>query len=249
MPCHHVGSPQTLSLSSGSPFILETDHKPLLWLESAKSSHARSQRLERWSLELRAYEFQVVHRPGTSNVQADTLSRLPVSLVAVEAPLSTSQISNAQREDPVLSTVILRLEKGSDKPDQWNKFPLRRYKQIWAQLTLHETVLCRTVKSPTMQEEKLLIVVPRSLQQQFLAIAHDKAGHQGTDRTLVQLSEITYWVGISKDVTCYCSYCTKCQLTKSLPNQSAPLQPVIASRPWELVAVYILKVPMSYQGN
>ena len=236
----------------GAPFILETDHRPLLWLESAKSSHARSQRLERWSLELRAYEFQVVHRPGTSNVQADALSRFPVSLVAMEAPLSTSQISQAQREDPVLSTVILRLETGNNKPTtshQWNKFPLRRYKQIWAQLILHETVLCRKVKSPTMQEEKLLIVVPRSLQHQFLAIAHDKAGHQGTDRTFAQLSEIAYWVGISKDVTHYCSYCTKCQLTKSLPNQPAPLQPVIASRPWELVAVDILKVPMSHQGN
>ena len=85
----------------------------------------------------------------------------------MEAPLSMSQISQVQREDPVLSTVILRLETGNDKPTtsyQWNKFPLRRYKQIWAQLILHETVLCRKVKSPTMQEEKLLIVVPRSLQ-------------------------------------------------------------------------------------
>ena len=100
-----------------------------------------------------------------------------------------------------------------------------------------------------MQEEKLLIVVPRSLQQQFLAIAHDKAGHQGTDHTLAQLSEITYWMGISKAVTRYYSYCIKCQLMKSLPNQPAPLQPVIASRPWELVAVDISKVPMSHQGN
>ena len=100
-----------------------------------------------------------------------------------------------------------------------------------------------------MQEEKFLIVVPRSLQRQFLTTAHDKAGHQGIDRTLAQLSEIAYWVGISKDVTRYCSYCTKCQLTKSLPSQPAPLHPVIASRPWELVAVDILKVPMSHQGN
>ena len=114
------------------------------------------------------------------------LSRFPVSLVAVEAPLSTSQISQAQCEDPVLSTVIHRLDTSNDNStlsDQWNKFPLRRYKQIWAQLTLHETVLCHKVKSPTMQEEKFLIVVPRSLQRQFLTIAHDKAGHQGIDRT------------------------------------------------------------------
>ena len=31
----------------GTPFILKTDYKPFLWLESAKSTHARSQRLER----------------------------------------------------------------------------------------------------------------------------------------------------------------------------------------------------------
>ena len=49
----------------GALFTLETDHKPLEWLESAKVSHARSQRLERWSLELRAYyDFKVVHHPS-----------------------------------------------------------------------------------------------------------------------------------------------------------------------------------------
>ena len=100
-----------------------------------------------------------------------------------------------------------------------------------------------------MQNEKLLIVVSRSLQHQFLAIAHDKAGHLGTDRTFAQLSKIAYWVAISKDVIHYCSYCTKCQLMKSLPNQPAPLQRVIITRSWELVVVDILKVPMSHQGN
>ena len=34
----------------GAPFILETDHKLLVWLESAKPSNARLQCLERWSL-------------------------------------------------------------------------------------------------------------------------------------------------------------------------------------------------------
>ena len=147
----------------GVPFILETDYKPLLWLESAKSSHARSQRLERWSLELRAHEFQVVHRPGTSNIPADALSRFPVSLVAMKASLSTSQISQAQCEDPVLSTVILRLETGNVKPTtshQWNKFPLCCYKQIWAQLILHETVLCRKVKYLQCRKRSYLLLYP-----------------------------------------------------------------------------------------
>ena len=234
----------------GAPFTLETDHKPLEWLESAKASHAHSQRLERWSLELRAYDFTVVHRPGKDNCHVDSLSRLPVSLVAIQAPMTAAEISSAQRNDPTLSVVIQALENDDARTaTKWKQFPLRRYHQIWRQLVLHETVLCRKVKSPTMAEEKFLIVVPASLRKLFLSNAHDKAAHQGADRTLSQLSQTAYWVGMAKDTIRYCSLCSTCQINKSLPAQPAPLQPIIASRPWELVAVDVLKVPQSSQGN
>ena len=65
----------------------------------------------------------------------------------------------------------------------------------------------------------LLIVVPSSLQKQFLLTAHDKVGHQGTDRTMARLSEIAYWVGMGKDAGYYCSHCRTCQITKAPPNQ------------------------------
>ena len=41
----------------------------------------------------------------------------------------------------------------------------------------------------------------------------------------------------------------KCQLSKAPPSKPAPLQPVIATRPWEMVAVDVLKVPTSAKGN
>ena len=100
-----------------------------------------------------------------------------------------------------------------------------------------------------MLQEKLLIVIPSSLRKQFLLTAHDKAGHQETNRTMARLSEIAYWVGMGKDIGYYCSQCMTCQITKAPPNQPAPLQPIMASRPWELIAVDILKVPMSSRGN
>ena len=40
----------------GSLFTLQTDHKPIMWLEFVKESHARSQRLERSVLELQNVE-------------------------------------------------------------------------------------------------------------------------------------------------------------------------------------------------
>ena len=100
-----------------------------------------------------------------------------------------------------------------------------------------------------MMEEKLLIVVPASLCTLFVCTAHDKAGHQGSDRTLSQLSHMANWVEMAKDVIRYCSLCSTCQINKSLPTQPAPLQPIIASGPWELAAVDILKVPHLPQGN
>ena len=66
---------------------------------------------------------------------------------------------------------------------------------------------------------------------------------------MARLSEIAYWVGMAKDVGYYCNHYTTCQITKALGSQPAPLQTIVASRPWEMVAVDILKVPMSSRGN
>ena len=70
----------------GARFILKTDHKPIEWLESARESHTRTQRLERWVLYLRSFEFDVVHCPGKFNQHADALSRFPVAVVGVTRP-------------------------------------------------------------------------------------------------------------------------------------------------------------------
>ena len=80
-----------------------------------------------------------------------------------------------------------------------------------------------------MVEKKWLVVVPKSLQQCFLAEAHEHAGHQGVERTLDRLMQNAYWVGMAKDVGQYCSCCIKCQITKAPPHMPVPLQPVIAS--------------------
>ena len=80
-------------------------------------------------------------------------------------------------------------------------------------------------------------------------MAHDTSGHQGTDKTLARLSDFTYWVGMARDVGNYCTCCVTCQMAKAPAAPPASLQPIVTSRPWELVAVDILKVPTSNRGN
>lgn len=68
-----------------SKFTVVTDHKALVWLQTAKHTG----RLERWALKLQEYCFQIIHRPGKSNCVADALSRRPY----VEEEVSTHKIN------------------------------------------------------------------------------------------------------------------------------------------------------------
>ena len=56
----------------GRNFIVQTDHQALVWLDRLKDNNAR---LTRWSLALQPYSFQIIHRPGKANGNADMLSR------------------------------------------------------------------------------------------------------------------------------------------------------------------------------
>ena len=91
-------------------FLLETDHKPLEWLEATKKSKSRSQRLECWSLELCAFHFSIKHRPGKENQHADVLSRHPLQVVMVESRLDHAAIAQAQELDPVLSKLVSQMK-------------------------------------------------------------------------------------------------------------------------------------------
>eukprot|EP00731_Ephydatia_muelleri_P034076 Em0046g19a len=58
----------------GRPFIIQTDHRALEWLDRLRENNAK---LSRWSIALQPFKFQVCHRPGKDNGNADCLSRLP----------------------------------------------------------------------------------------------------------------------------------------------------------------------------
>ena len=56
----------------GRTFIIETDHAPLKWLDQ----HQHNARVARWSLALQPYAFEIRHRSGARNQNADALSRV-----------------------------------------------------------------------------------------------------------------------------------------------------------------------------
>lgn len=58
----------------GRKFIIVTDHKPLVWLNSIKDP---SSRLWKWRTKLAEYEYEIHYKKGRLNSNADALSRNP----------------------------------------------------------------------------------------------------------------------------------------------------------------------------
>ena len=56
----------------GQRFTIETDHQPLSWLEKMKNAN---QSLTRWALAVQPFCFEIHHRRGSLNKNADGLSR------------------------------------------------------------------------------------------------------------------------------------------------------------------------------
>jgi len=59
----------------GKPFKIQTDHQPLRWLNSHSDTNRR---LLRWSLTLQPFDYTIEDRSGTSNKNADALSRVEI---------------------------------------------------------------------------------------------------------------------------------------------------------------------------
>jgi len=57
----------------GKPFVLETVHQPLMYLDRCKVSNPR---IMRWALFLQSYSIRLESIKGTQNVGADFLSRI-----------------------------------------------------------------------------------------------------------------------------------------------------------------------------
>jgi transposase InsO family protein len=56
----------------GHHFTLMTDHQPLKWLMTTQHLTGK---YARWALRMQEYDFDIVHRPGVQNPNADALSR------------------------------------------------------------------------------------------------------------------------------------------------------------------------------
>ena len=196
----------------GTHFKVYTDHSAVRWLMSLKMPCGR---LGRWALLLQQYDFEIIHRAGASNGNADALSRRPYESIvaAVDSPgVQTDRVRELQRQDPALADIIDYLE--------WEQLPANNKA---AKTLLHtieqyyldpDGLLChilipgnRRVPTPRSQ-----LVIPASLRHEVLLQIHDSpfSGHLGVHKTYAKLRDKYFWPRMFADVQHYVLSCESC---------------------------------------
>ena len=207
--------------------VIHTDHHALKWLMNIKEPTGR---LAQWSLLIQQYDFEIRHRAGKSNGNANGLSRRPYgncSLNALDSPgVQTDKIYHMQRRDTELVAIILYLTDGT-LPE--SNIAARSILLTSDMFYIGEDSLLyhlqHTRKSgpegPFSQ-----LVVPSNLKYEILMRCHDDvtAGHFGVHKTYEKIRERYWWKGMFKDCEHWCKSCIDCQTKKTPRNRhKAPL--------------------------
>lgn len=219
----------------GHQFEIRTDHKPLLGLLSKgkPTPSMLTPRMQRWSLMLSSYDYNLVYCPGKSIGNADGLSRLPLpsteanipppmEVLLLEAlekpPLHAVDISRMTEEDPLLRRVLNLVRKGWPSSGLGKDFePFSRRQK---ELSVHRNCIlwgCR-------------VVIPSSARQHILKTLH--VSHQGIVLTKALARSYVWWPGIDNDIETMVKCCDICQQTRHAPPKAPFIPWEKAREPW-----------------
>ena len=154
-----------------------------------------------------------------------------------------------QSQNPELREIIALIRRKklySRKIKKGDSSVTKALLRMKGKLKLVKGVLYRKTILDNSAERKprLQLILPTHLTQKVLNSCHNQVGYQGIVRTLSLLRERFYWPGMHKQATLYVNKSQNCLKRKANPDV-APLQPIIASQPMELVHMDFLSIEPS----
>ena len=202
------------TLLKWKPFVVETDHRNLVWLDKAA---ADNRKLTRWRMIMMEYNFTVRHIPGETNAMADLLSRWGHDLIQ-ESVMAASVIPAESihkrvveiQEEAVKTTPTWPAQMHLTKTDDLYRNPEGR-------IVLPDTILATEFK------------------KELLAGAHGTpfTGHLGRDRTVDVLKQAGYdWPRLHDDVRRYVLECLVCQKTRLRGHVQVELGTTAVNQPF-----------------
>lgn len=198
----------------GHRVIVRTDYRALIFMMTTDMA---SERVTRWPLFSQQFDIVIHHKPGNSNVLADTLSRFPegeFSIMVIrladedhETLERMKHIRKYQQEDRWVSGIyrLLRKRIGIGDSDSQLIERLSKEYEVWG------GIVYRSVgKNP----KRLRIEMPEALWRPAIWLAHYATGHAGVDRTMAALCEKFTWQGMRVGINNEIRTCDLCQRSK-----------------------------------
>ena len=228
-----------------------------------------------WSLVLESGvgDISISYRRGCDNKNADALSRSPcgeipteegdivVSVFTIKDQESVEKLLLAEPINPDLTSVESSLQ------DEQLKDP--EIKEIVDYLQNKELPHNdKRVKVIVLMADKLVMVdgvlyfldlknnqravVPKHLREELIKQFHSGpfAGHFTGPRIYNALTPKFWWDGMYSDVVNHFKKCPQCvRVTGGQKNHETPLQPIPVHRPFQLLGVDIMDLPVTESGN
>lgn len=233
----------------GRKFTLKTDHKPLLAIFGGKKGipvHTAN-RLQRWAVNLLAYDFNIEYVNTDSFAYVDSLSRLINQNTTVDEeyviasinfehqlfqivnktldtiPVKYDKLKIAYNDDAVMQQLIKCISSDWKNFDSTSEsFPeLRRFFNRKDLLSITNEIVLLGDR----------VVIPSSLRENIVKQLHK--GHPGMDRMKNLARMHVYWPNIDDQIENFVKLCKKCALHGKSPTKTLLHSWPTPSKPWE----------------
>ena len=209
----------------GREFCLVTDHQPLIRIFASDKavSDRVSQRLQRWAMMLRSYNFSISYKKGEQISLADCLSRFP--------SMNTNESSNVSTIDSEICIMADKLPhtlKDSIRHASWKDEKLRKIMKFvvkgWPTYTPRYLLPYSCNREEYSIEDGFLlrgtaVVVPQNLTKTVIKLFHNQ--HLGINRTRKKVRHFFWWPKMDAMIGEAIANCKKCQEFRTKkPNAS-----------------------------
>ena len=221
-------------------------------------------------------EVKIVYRTGRTNLNADALSRNPHEPAPREgigqtdvqvAAVATSEVSTEtllqaepefsnlaggnpfheeQRKDARVMEIIKFLEQGELPQDEGRARKLALQSSLFA---LVDNIL---FFHDQKHNGRRRAVVPCHLQAKIMEESHrgPMGAHFSGNRLFNTLARHWWWEGMFADTVHYVRNCPECAMVSGGGRvMTPPLHPIPVNRPFQIVGVDIMDLPLTTQGN
>lgn len=233
---------EALDYLYGKKLTVITDHQALQWLGKTKKPRSR---LINWSIKLSQYDFDIHYKPGHQNVEADALSRSPVS------------DHQYKSKHPKIINLPTKSEIQVEKI-QFKKLPITNhtdYMKIVNLLTTSEMKreqaleIEKKIHTPKRMNADGISIrknglfhqkyVPKSLRKKLISDFHHDFGHIGTKKTLQMIAKSYYWKNMTDDVKTFIDGCETCQFNRRKRTQKLGSLSILefAKDPFQIVSI------------